>query len=36
MTIRAEKPASLFCKDWFFIGNSELYHVEVMLKRGNH
>lgn len=36
MTIKAEKPKSLFCRDWFFIGNTELYHVEVLLKRGSH
>lgn len=35
-TIEAEKPKSLFCKDWFFIGNTELYHVEVLTKRGKH
>jgi hypothetical protein len=34
--IDAEKPKSLLCKDWFFIGNTELYHVEVLLKKGKH
>jgi hypothetical protein len=36
INIDAQKPKSLFCKDWFFIGNTELYHVEVMLKKGKH
>jgi len=36
MTIDAEKPKSLFCKDWFFIGNTELYHVETIFKKGKH
>ena len=36
VTIDAKKPRSLFCKDWFFIGNTELYHVEVIFKRGKH
>lgn len=36
MTINAEKPKSLFCKDWFFLGNTELQHVEVIHKRGKY
>jgi hypothetical protein len=36
MTIDAKKPKSLLCKDWFFIGNTELYHVETILKKGSH
>jgi len=34
MNIDAKKPKSLMCKDWFFIGNTELYHVEVIHKAG--
>jgi len=36
MNINAKKPKSLMCKDWFFIGNTELYHVEVLHKTGNY
>ena len=36
MTIDAKRPKSVFCKDWFFIGNTELQHVEVIFKRGTH
>lgn len=36
LTIDAKKPKSLLCKDWFFIGNTELLHVEVVYLRGKH
>lgn len=36
MSVDAQKPKKLLCKDWFFIGNTELYHVEVLFKRGKH
>src|SRR5438445_634244 len=36
MLIDAQKPKSLLCKDWFFIGNTELWHVEVLHKKGQH
>ena len=36
ITIDAEKPRSLFCKDWFLFGNAELQHVETFFFRGKH
>lgn len=36
VTINAKKPRSLFCKDWFFMGNTELYHVETITETGDH
>jgi hypothetical protein len=36
ITVDAEKPKSLFCKDWFLFGNPELQHVETFFFRGKH
>ena len=34
--IDASRPSSLFCKDWFFIGNEEMTHVETITAAGVH
>jgi hypothetical protein len=34
--IETLKPKSLFCKDWFFFGTTELYHVETFFFAGTH
>jgi len=36
MTIDASRPKGLMCKDWFFIGNTDLYHVETITEAGTH
>ena len=36
LTINARKPKSLMCRDWFFIGNTEIFHVETITKAGTH
>lgn len=36
LTIDAKRPRSLFCKDWFFIGNTEVHHVETITSSGVH
>lgn len=34
--IEADKPKSLLCKDWFFFGTTEFYHVETIFFSGTH
>lgn len=34
--IETEKPKSALCKDWFFFGSSELYHVDTFFYSGKH
>lgn len=36
VTVDAEKPKSLFCKDWFLFGNTEVQHVETFYFTGKH
>jgi hypothetical protein len=36
LTIDAKRPRSLFCRDWFFIGNTEVQHVETITESGSH
>jgi len=36
ITVDTEKPKSLFCKDWFLFGNTEMYHVETFFFSGKH
>ena len=36
LTIDASRPKSLMCKDWFFIANEDLYHVETITSGGTH
>lgn len=36
VNIDAKYPTSVFCKDWFFIANTELRHVETILSSGLH
>lgn len=36
ITVDAEKPKSLFCKDWFLFGNTEVQHVETFYFTGKH
>ena len=34
--IIADKPRSMFCKDWFLIANTEIQHVETIFFHGEH
>ena len=36
LQIDASRPRSLFCKDWFFIGNDDVQHVETISSSGSH
>jgi hypothetical protein len=36
VNIDAKYPTSVFCKDWFFIANTELRHVETITSSGLH
>jgi len=36
VNIDAKRPKSLFCKDWFFIANTELMQVETITTTGIH
>jgi len=36
VNIDAKRPKSLFCKDWFFIANTELMQVETITDAGLH
>lgn len=36
LTVDTENPKSMFCKDWFLFGNSELQHVETFFFHGLH
>ena len=36
LTVDAQKPKSLFCKDWFFFGTAEMYHLETIFFKGSH
>jgi hypothetical protein len=36
LTIGAKKPKGVLCKDWFFIGNTEVHHVETITSTGDH
>jgi len=36
VNIDARRPKSLFCKDWFFIANTELMQVETITETGLH
>lgn len=36
ITVDTEKPKTLFCKDWFMFGNTEVQHVETFFFRGLH
>ena len=36
VNVETEDAQSLLCKDWFFFGNTEMYHVETFFFSGNH
>jgi hypothetical protein len=36
LTIDASRPKGVFCRDWFFIGNTDLQQVESITETGTH
>ncbi|CDW80089.1 UNKNOWN [Stylonychia lemnae] len=36
ITVDAQNPRTMFCKDWFLFGNAEFYHIETFFFHGKH